>query len=72
MCCFPFKLDQTQLGMPSRDYYLKGNNEPRITAYRNFAIQIAELLDANPTTAKNEMTDMVEFEIKIANVRHLI
>ena len=61
-------MDQTQLGMPSRDYFLKGRNEPRITAYQTFAIRVAEALGANPTTARDEMTDMVDFEIKIANV----
>ena len=62
------QLDQTQLGMPSRDYFLKGRNEPRITAYQTYAIQVVEALGANPTTAQDEMTDMVDFEIKIANV----
>ena len=61
-------MDQTQLGMPSRDYFLKGRNERQVMAYQNFAIQVAEALGANPTTARDEMTQMVDFEIQIANV----
>ncbi len=37
-------------------------------AYRRFAEDVAKLLGANPDTAETEMNDMVEFEIKIANV----
>ena len=54
--------------MPSRDYFLKGRNERQITAYQTFAINVAEALGANPNTARDEMSDMVDFEVQIANV----
>ena len=52
--------------MPSRNYFLKEG--PQLVAYRRFAEDVAKLLGANPDTAETEMNDMVEFEIKIANV----
>ena len=54
--------------MPSRDYFLKGRNERQIMAYQTFAISVAEALGANPNTARDEMSEMVDFEVQIANV----
>ena len=37
-------------------------------AYLNYMIKIAMLLGANETHAASEMTEVLEFEIKLANV----
>ena len=64
-----FQLDQAELGMPSRDYYMKGYNDSDVKIYEKFAINIAMLFGANETTAQKEIKDMVDFEIRLANVR---
>ena len=63
-----FQLDQTQLGMPSRDYYLKGRDEKTLVAYEKFAVDVAIMLGAEPERAAREMNEMVDFEINLANV----
>ncbi|XP_023930213.1 neprilysin isoform X2 [Lingula anatina] len=60
------QLDQVDLGMPSRDYFLKGRDE-KVEAYENFAVSLAILMGANETVAREEMREMVEFETKLAN-----
>ena len=55
------------MGMPSRDYFLKGRTE-QLVAYQTYATDVAKLLGANEATAEREMAEMIEFEIKIANV----
>lgn len=55
--------------MPSRDYFMKPRSEGPLVAYENFAIDVAKLLGANVSVAVNDVKDMVDFEIAIANVR---
>lgn len=55
--------------MPNREYYLKGRNDKTLLAYEQFATEMAVMFGANEATAKNDMKDMVDFEIKLANVR---
>ena len=54
--------------MPSRDYYLKGRSEKPLLAYQQFATDVAVMLGADPQRAENEMREMVDFEIQLANV----
>ena len=61
-------MDQAELGMPSRDYYMKGYEDSDVKIYEKFAINIAMLFGANETTAQKEIKDMVDFEIRLANV----
>jgi len=63
-----FQLDQADLGMISRDYYMKGTDDVRLVAYEEFALEVAILFGANTTRAKKEMREMVLFEINLANV----
>ena len=53
----------------SRDYFL---NVPRshtnLMAYEDFATSVAVELGAAETRARSEMSDMVDFEISLANV----
>lgn len=63
------QLDQTQLALPSRDYYLKSSSEGDMQAYHKYMTHVAVLLGANKTTAAEELRQVVEFERKLANVR---
>lgn len=57
-----------QLALPSRDYYLKTSSEGDMTAYHKYMTNIAVLLGANKTTAKEELQEVVDFERRLANV----
>ncbi|VDI27817.1 Hypothetical predicted protein [Mytilus galloprovincialis] len=61
-------VDQPGFGMPNREYYLKGRNDKTLLAYEQFATEMAVMFGANEATAKNDMKDMVDFEIKLANI----
>lgn len=63
------QLDQPELGMPGREYYLKESDGEYKDAYLRFMISMAQLLGAAEETAKREMTEVLEFEEKLANVR---
>ncbi|ESO88295.1 hypothetical protein LOTGIDRAFT_165736 [Lottia gigantea] len=61
-------LDQPSLGMPGQKYYFKERNDTMIMAYENLAVQVATMLGADKTVAEQDMKDMVDFEILIANI----
>ena len=61
-------LDQAPLGLSSREYFLKGRNERTLRAYETFATKVAQLLGANATDAEQQMREMVDFEIELANL----
>ncbi len=54
--------------MPSRDYYLRGRDDRQLMAYQTYAIKVAITLGADEQTAEREITDVVDFEILLANV----
>ena len=54
--------------MQSRDYYLKGLDDPIVQMYHRFAVNVAVMLGANKTAAELEMRDMVQLEVQLANV----
>lgn len=64
-------MDQMQLGLPSRDYYLKSSSEGDMNAYHKYMTNIAVLLGANKSTAGEELKAVVEFERRLANVSEL-
>ncbi|XP_017776001.1 PREDICTED: neprilysin-2-like [Nicrophorus vespilloides] len=61
------QLDQMQLALPSRDYYLKASSEGDMEAYHKYMTNIALLLGANKTTATEELREVIEFERRLAN-----
>lgn len=65
---FSFQLDQMQLALPSRDYYLKVSSGGELSAYHNYMTQVAVLMGANATTAADELSHVVQFEQQLANV----
>jgi len=61
------ELDQSDLGMPDRQYMIKGLNDSAVKAYYQLAIDAATLLGAKLETATEELKKAIEFEIKLAN-----
>lgn len=61
-------IDQTSLGMPSRDYYLKGRNDSMLLAYQKMKKDLAIAFGADPDTAEQDAKDLVDFEIELANI----
>merc|ERR1711953_226386 len=58
--------DQPSLGM-SREYLIKGLEEPNIRHYYTFMQKVAVLLGADPVQAQDQLLDSLNFEIKLAN-----
>ena len=54
--------------MPSRDYFLRPRSEGPLLAYEYFALEVAKLLGAEGINITDEIRDMVDFEIALANV----
>ena len=48
-----------------------GFDHPIIQSYYNVLFNVATLLGADPTLAKREMKDLIEFEMNLASVRKL-
>ncbi|XP_042904449.1 neprilysin-2 isoform X1 [Parasteatoda tepidariorum] len=61
------EMDQTSLGMPNREYYMKGLNDSATQAYFNLMVKAAKKLGANEKTVENELLQALNFEITLAN-----
>nr|CAD7585920.1 unnamed protein product [Timema genevievae] len=61
------QLDQMQLALPSRDYYLKASSEGDLKAYHKYMTEVALLLGANASTAADELKKVIQFEKDLAN-----
>ncbi|CAH2003353.1 unnamed protein product [Acanthoscelides obtectus] len=61
------QIDQSVLALPSRDYYLKTSSRGDLDAYHRYMTNIAILLGANSTTAAKELSEIIEFEKRLAN-----
>ncbi|XP_018009275.1 neprilysin-2-like [Hyalella azteca] len=61
-------IDQPSLGMPSREYLLRGLNDSDVRAYLDYQVSLAALLGANRTAAQLELTESLLFEIQLANL----
>lgn len=61
-------IDQTSLGMPSRDYFLKARNDSTLLAYQKMIKDLAVAFGADPDTAEQDVKDFVDFEIELANI----
>jgi membrane metallo-endopeptidase-like protein 1 len=59
-------LDQPGLGM-SREYLIKGLEDVDVQAYLEYMVDVATYLGAEPSTARSEMTDVLKFEMALAN-----
>ncbi|KAF2360342.1 Peptidase M13 C-terminal domain [Trinorchestia longiramus] len=60
-------IDQPSLGMPSREYLLRGLNDSDVQAYLEYQVSLATLLGADRAYAESQLRQSLEFEIKLAN-----
>lgn len=65
---FLLKIDQTNLGLPSKEYYLDDANWKYLDSYRIFIINTVHILGANIETAVTEVNEIIEFETNLAKV----
>ena len=65
------QIDQPTLGLPSRDYYLHPESQRDLQVYFEYMTDVAVTLGANRTDAESQLWDVIEFEIKLANVSML-
>ena len=56
--------------MPGREYLLKGLEDKDVKAYLDYQVELATLLGADKERARKEQTDVVLFEIQLANVSY--
>ncbi|XP_012934734.1 membrane metallo-endopeptidase-like 1 [Aplysia californica] len=64
------KIDQPGLGMPGQKYYLVPRNDTMLMAYQTFIYRVAETMGfADPATAQQDVEDIVDFEVQLAQVR---
>ncbi|KAL4221850.1 Membrane metallo-endopeptidase-like 1 [Mactra antiquata] len=61
-------IDQPDLGMPSRDYYLKGRDDKTLMAYQTMLEELAVEFGADKTMATTFAKDLVDMEIELANI----
>ncbi|XP_046742992.1 neprilysin-2 isoform X2 [Diprion similis] len=59
--------DQASLGL-SREYLSKGPEDKIVKAYFEYMVDIAVILGADEDRARRELSDSLEFEIKLANI----
>ena len=62
-------MDQGDLGMPGREYLIKGLEDKDVKAYLEYQINFATLLGADEESARKQQTEAVEFEIQLAVVK---
>lgn len=65
---YVIQLDQTGLGLPTRDYFLTDVNAPYLNAYRLFIVEVMQLLGASATAAATHSAEIVAFETHLAKV----
>ena len=63
------QIDQSPLGMPSREYFLKGRDDNALKRYEEYVVNVAVAMGASRDRAQTEIAEMIDFEIKLANVR---
>ncbi|XP_022269943.1 endothelin-converting enzyme 2 isoform X3 [Canis lupus baileyi] len=63
------QVDQSGLFLPSRDYYLNRTaNEKVLTAYLDYMEELGMLLGGRPTSTREQMRQVLELEIQLANI----
>lgn len=60
------QFDQTTLGLPTREYFLKQVNEKYLESYRTFMIKIIGLMGA--VDAEDRADEIIEFETSLAKI----
>lgn len=62
------QFDQTTLGLPTRDYFLKRTNMKYLDSYRNFMQKTIHLLGVDMATAEERVNELLDFEMKLAMI----
>eukprot|EP00066_Takifugu_rubripes_P007466 XP_003973047.1 PREDICTED: endothelin-converting enzyme 1 isoform X1 [Takifugu rubripes] len=63
------QIDQSSLGLPSRDYYLnKTAHDKYLSAYLNFLVDLGVLLGGSAQSSRTMMAAIVDFETALANI----
>lgn len=62
------QLDQTTLGLPTRDYFLQETNAKYLKGYEVFMNNVMVLLGADDDTAEKASKDLIHFEIELAKI----
>uniref|UniRef100_A0A674MBR0 Endothelin-converting enzyme 1 n=1 Tax=Takifugu rubripes TaxID=31033 RepID=A0A674MBR0_TAKRU len=63
------QIDQSSLGLPSRDYYLnKTAHDKYLSAYLNFLVDLGVLLGGSAESSRTMMAAIVDFETALANI----
>jgi len=62
------QIDQPQLGLPSRDYFLQEESKRNLLAYHEYMTQVSILLGANSSTASESLMEVLKFEQLLANI----
>ena len=70
--CFFQQFDQSDLLLPSAEYYQLGFNHQIIQSYYAVLLNTATLLGAEPEAAKREMKELIEFEMNLASVSNCL
>ncbi|XP_012282531.1 neprilysin-4 [Orussus abietinus] len=65
---YVIQIDQTSLGLPTRDYFLQPSNVVYLEAYKDYLIEVATLLGASPENATTQAAELIEFETKLAKI----
>ena len=63
-----FQIDQLQLGLPSRDYFLDEQSDRDLDAYLIYMTEVSHILGANQSYAAQELRKIIEFEKALANI----
>ena len=58
--------------MPDRAYYFRGLNDTSVAAYFNMMVESAVQLGADKNLAQKELTEVLKFETKLANVSYYL
>uniref|UniRef100_H3BYV5 Endothelin-converting enzyme 1 n=1 Tax=Tetraodon nigroviridis TaxID=99883 RepID=H3BYV5_TETNG len=63
------QIDQSSLGLPSRDYYLNRTaHEKYLSAYQTFLVELGVLLGGSAEASRTMMGAVVDFETALANI----
>ena len=68
---FSAQIDQMQLGLPSREYFLHKDSDRDLEAYHNYMTDVAVILGAPRQNASNQLWEVIQFEKLLANVSEL-
>ena len=60
-------MDQASLGL-SREFLIKGLDDPFVSGYLSYMVDIAVIMGADKKRAEKELLQVLDFEMTLANV----